>query len=614
MKQFVKSMFPLLGLVLCLTLTSCPDDPEFEGPEFEMSLNKTTLALEVGKSETLVVSYNPSDTPNQGHSWGSSKPEIATVDETGKVTAKAIGECTVTARSLTGNVTATCKVQVVDKIVRVTSVSLNKTSATLAIGEKLTLEANVLPSNATNKGVKWSSSSNEIAMVDSKGEVTAVSEGEATITVTTDDNSKKATCKLNIVPAGVKFSEPTIENITSNSAYITGTVEPIGVKISEMGICCSTKSTPTVDSGKIMLSTTGGNIAVTIEKLNPETTYYLRFYAIVNGIVKYGNQTVFETLPAVTISAPTFTDVMAHSATVKGTISANGSTLTETGIVYSKTSMPTVADTKVAVSSEKIAYSLMELEASTTYYVRIYAIIGDKTYYGEQAELVTCDELITHFEPHIISHNYVYLKSVAPKGYKTINICYGTNPNPKITDNIAVVTCSGDNMFVNLPGLNGNTTYYLRSYYQEGTKFIYSNDEIEFSTVGTKNIYVSNMTYSFYRMGSYSYYWGLECKVTFKTALEGEFHWRTGTDTYLCKSSTLTSSNKVSEVYFSGNTSLIYQIVAKSSILGYTPSSFTFYNNEQLITHIPTGVKYYIRIPSVEKTYKTSGAASYDNK
>lgn len=592
MKQFVRSMFPLLGLVLCLTLTSCPDDPEFEGPEFEMSLNKTTLALEVGKSETLVVSYNPSDTPNQGHTWGSSKPEIATVDETGKVTAKAIGECTITARSLTGNVSTTCKVQVVDKIIRVTSVSLNKTSATLAIGEKLTLEATILPSNATNKGVKWSSSSNEIAKVDSKGEVTAVAEGEATITVTTDDNSKKATCKLNIVPAGVKFSEPTIENITSNSAYITGTVEPIGVKVTEMGICCSTKSTPTVETGKIMLSTTGGNIAVTIEKLNPETTYYLRFYAIVDGIVKYGNQTVFETLPAVTISAPTFTDVMAHSATVKGTISANGSTLTETGIVYSKTSMPTVADTKVVVSSENISYSLMELEASTTYYVRIYAIIGDKTYYGEQAELVTIDELKTHFEPYefllkLGGNCDISLSSMAPKGYKTINVCYGTNPEPKITNNAKTLTVESDGkIYLKMNSLDCNRTYYIRSYSKIGSKIEYSKDIVAIKPpIFNKN---SDIVFPFWENGKVGFLFNSE-RINYYYYVDINYNVQ-DRDTYYWESST----NKDTKFYYHGESD-DYANTIYTSYAGIVTVCSDFkdrYCCRVSLTNIETNVKY----------------------
>ncbi len=500
-------MFPLFGLLMCLTFISCSDDPEIEKTQFEMSMNKTTLALEVGTSETLVVSYNPSDTPNQGHTWGSSKPEVATVDETGKVTAKAIGECTITARSLTGNVSTTCTLQVVDKIIRVTSVSLNKTTAEIATGETLTLEATILPSNATNKGVKWASSSNEVATVDAKGVVSAVAEGETTITVTTDDNGKKATCKLTVVPVGVKFSDPTIENITSNSALIVGSIEPRGVKITEAGICIATTSTPTVDNGKVMLLQGGGTISTVLKDLKAETTYYLRFYAIVDGKVRYGNQTVFETLPAVTISAPTFTDITAHSATVKGTISANGSSLTETGIVYSKTSMPTVADTKVAVSSEKISYSLMELEASTTYYVRVYVIIGDKIYYGEQAELVTCDELITHFEPysyrfehhansiHEYGYQTIYMKSKAPRGYKTVNICYAPTNEPKITHYTKALTVSDDGYIYfelriysqyNQDYLGFDNIWRIRSYTITGSKVEYSDDKVNITPVQFK--------------------------------------------------------------------------------------------------------------------------------
>ncbi len=399
MKRFMKSVFPLMGVLLYVAVASCSDDGEIGKPLFEMSMNKSTLALEVGKSETLVVSYNPSDTPNQGHTWGSSNPEIATVDESGKVTAEAIGECTVTARSLTGNVTTTCNVKVVDKIIRVTSVSLDKTTAELATGETLALEATILPSNATNKGVKWTSSSNEVAIVNAEGVVSAVAEGETTITVTTDDNSKKATCKLTVVPEGVKFSEPTIKNITSNSALIVGSIEPRGVTITEAGFCIATTSTPTVDNGKVMLLQGGGTISTVLKELNAETTYYLRFYAIADGKVRYGNQTVFETLPAVTL-----------------------------------------------------------------------------------------DELITHIEPYAYNRmviNGSYVQQIlfhvsAPKGYKEINICYGTNPEPKITDNIETITLSEEGTsYLVLSNINQTKTYYIRSYSIIGSKVEYSDEIVK---------------------------------------------------------------------------------------------------------------------------------------
>lgn len=88
------------------------------------------------------------------------------------------------------------------KTVKVKSVKLNKTSQKLLQTQTYTLKATVSPSNATNKAVTYKSSNTKVATVDAKGKVTAKAAGTATITVTTKDGSKKATCKITVT--GVK--------------------------------------------------------------------------------------------------------------------------------------------------------------------------------------------------------------------------------------------------------------------------------------------------------------------------------------------------------------------------------------------------------------------------
>ncbi|MDO4808606.1 MAG: BspA family leucine-rich repeat surface protein [Eubacteriales bacterium] len=86
-----------------------------------------------------------------------------------------------------------------NKEVPVTSVSLDKTEVTIEVGdEDVKLSAIVLPENATDKSVNWSSSKESVATVDSEGNVTAVSTGTATITVTTVDGNKTATCAVKV--------------------------------------------------------------------------------------------------------------------------------------------------------------------------------------------------------------------------------------------------------------------------------------------------------------------------------------------------------------------------------------------------------------------------------
>ena len=89
----------------------------------------------------------------------------------------------------------------------VTSVALNMTSSPLAVGQSLSLEATISPSNATNKGVVWSSSNTAVALVSTNGVVTGVGPGTAIITVTTQNSDKKATCAITATVLGSVTAE-----------------------------------------------------------------------------------------------------------------------------------------------------------------------------------------------------------------------------------------------------------------------------------------------------------------------------------------------------------------------------------------------------------------------
>ena len=142
--------------------------------------------------------------------WKSSNAAIATVDANGKVTGVKAGEATITVTTEDGGKTATCKVTVSNKEVKVTGVTLNKTALTLEAGSSETLKATVAPADATNQKVTWKSSDAAIATVDAAGKVTGVKAGEATITVTTEDGGKTATCKVTVKAAAVAVTGVTL--------------------------------------------------------------------------------------------------------------------------------------------------------------------------------------------------------------------------------------------------------------------------------------------------------------------------------------------------------------------------------------------------------------------
>ena len=164
-------------------------------PVTSVSLNKTELTIEKGKSETLTATVSPSDATDKTVSWKSSNTSVVTVDQNGRVTAVGAGSAVITVTTKDGSKTATCNVTVV---IPVTSVSLNKTELTIEKGKSETLTATVNPSDATNKAVTWQSSNTAVATVDQNGKVTAKELGNVTITVTTKDGSKTATCSVTV--------------------------------------------------------------------------------------------------------------------------------------------------------------------------------------------------------------------------------------------------------------------------------------------------------------------------------------------------------------------------------------------------------------------------------
>lgn len=160
-----------------------------------VSFEASEQTLLVGGTKTLVPKILPADATNKNLTWKSDDETIAAVDENGKVTAKKVGETTVTVTTEDGGKTASCKVKVVDRIA-VTGVSIDKGEVRLKVGEVQVLKAVVKPADAANRNVSWASGNEEIAAVDENGKVTAKAEGQTTITVTTEDGGKTASCEV----------------------------------------------------------------------------------------------------------------------------------------------------------------------------------------------------------------------------------------------------------------------------------------------------------------------------------------------------------------------------------------------------------------------------------
>ena len=172
-------------------------------PVAGVSLDRATLELTTGGSFDLTATVVPSNADNPAVVWTSSDASVAGVDANGLVSALKAGTATITATTVDGGMTASCAVTVADPapvVVPVTGVTLDQTNVEMALGSvvSMKLNATVLPENASNKAVTWSSDNTAVATVDANGLVTAVTAGTAHITVTTADGGKTAVAVVSV--------------------------------------------------------------------------------------------------------------------------------------------------------------------------------------------------------------------------------------------------------------------------------------------------------------------------------------------------------------------------------------------------------------------------------
>ena len=154
-----------------------------------LELDATSVQLEVNGRHQIVASITPEEAAEGGCTYTSDKEDIATVDETGLITAKGVGNAVITVKTVApaadGN-PLTKTVNVTVKETATTGLEIDVDDITLLKGEEKQIGVTVLPSNATNKKVTFASSNTTVASVSATGLVKALAEGESTITVTTD--------------------------------------------------------------------------------------------------------------------------------------------------------------------------------------------------------------------------------------------------------------------------------------------------------------------------------------------------------------------------------------------------------------------------------------------
>lgn len=192
-----------------------------------IKLNKTSLNLGKGSSTRLIATLEPKDATEQSVTWSSSNSNVVTVDQKGNIKAIATGKAIITATSSNG-LKAQCTVNV--PVVKITKLTLNKSSVQIIKGKSFSIKTSITPTNAANKNLSYTSSNDKIASVDKNGVITAKNLGTVTIKVKSQDGSGKvASMKVVVVPNGGLI------NVTKQKyqPYRTNIANYIGVTFSK---------------------------------------------------------------------------------------------------------------------------------------------------------------------------------------------------------------------------------------------------------------------------------------------------------------------------------------------------------------------------------------------
>ena len=284
-------MLLFTGILLFPVFLSC-SEKEQEITVASVTLSQPSAEMIIGESISLRATISPSNATAREIMWASSKQSVATVDRSGRVVAVAEGTSTITATA--GGKVGSCIVTVSKGVVDVSSINLDKTSASLKVGETVTLTATVKPDDATDKTVTWSTSDASIATVEN-GVVTAIKLGSATITAKAGD--KEATCTITVEATpviSVTLDKTSASLKVGETVTLTATVKPDDATDKTVTWSTSDASVATISAG-VVTAIKPGSVTITAKAGDKEATCAITVEAIPVTAISLNKEDIYLT-------------------------------------------------------------------------------------------------------------------------------------------------------------------------------------------------------------------------------------------------------------------------------------------------------------------------------
>lgn len=235
---------------------------EFDVYEHTVGIRLETEQARVRKGGrlTLAAVAQPEGKTDGRLVWSSSDGSVASVDEEGVVSGKSKGEAVITVTAVDGGYTAECRVRVYQPV---TELRMDNRSVTVDTGDDIQLTATILPYDADNKSIVWSSDNPDVADVNGKGVVTGVKAGQTVIRATSEDEGISDFCvvTVNQPVTGVSLSKSELSfSKIGDAEQLVASVQPADATNKELNWSSSDESVAIVSNGRVLCSGYGSAI------------------------------------------------------------------------------------------------------------------------------------------------------------------------------------------------------------------------------------------------------------------------------------------------------------------------------------------------------------------